>query len=66
MSFLGVFAGCTSVIGTDVKAVAPTMVHVVKEPGASVTPGRSDARFAGGTPGGFLDGSWCRSLLGLR
>ena len=52
-------------VGTNVKAMGPTMIHVAEEHGAPVALGTSDARFAGGTPGRFLDGSQCRSL-GLR
>ena len=58
VSFLGISAGCTSVIGTNVKSMRPAIIQIIEEPSASVASGGSDAIgwFAGGTVGCFLDG----------
>ena len=58
VSFLWVSAGCTSVIGTNVKSMRPAIIQIVEESSASVASGGSDAIgwFAGGTVGCFLDG----------
>ena len=58
VSVLGVSAGCTGVIGTNVESVGPAMIHVVEESGASVASGGSDAVgwFACRPVGCFLDG----------
>ena len=56
MAILGIFAGCTGVVGTDVKAMGPTIIHVVEEPGASVASRGSGAPVAGWPGGWFLDG----------
>ena len=64
VSFLGISAGCTGVIGTNVKSVGPAMIHIIEEPSASVASGGSDAIgwFAGGTVGWLLNWCQCRSL----
>ena len=58
VSFLWISAGCTSVIGTNVKSMRPAIIQIVEESSASVASGGSDAIgwFAGGTVGCFLDG----------
>ena len=56
VSILGISAGCTGVVGTDVKAMGPTVVHVVEEPGAPVASRGSAATLAGGLVGWLLDG----------
>ena len=43
-------------VGTDVKAMGPTVVHVVEEPGAPVASRGSAATLAGGLVGWLLDG----------
>ena len=66
VTFLGVPAGCTGVVVSNVKAMAPTAVHVGEESGAPVASGGSDATLAGGLIDGpvgwLLDGHKCRSL----
>lgn len=66
VSFFGVLAGCTGVSVANVKAMAPTVVHVCEESGAPVASGGSGATFAGGLIGGLvvwrLDGCKCRSV----
>ena len=57
VSILGISAGCTGVVGTNVIAVGPTVIHVIEESGASVASGGSDASwFASGPVGCLLDG----------
>jgi len=60
-SFVALFwlsAGCTSVVGSNVKSMRPATIRIVEEPSASVASWRSDAIgwFAGGMVGCFLDG----------
>ena len=62
VTFFGVPAGCTGVVVSNVKAMAPTVVHVGEEPGVPVAPGRSDVTFVDGLIGWLLDGCKCRSL----
>ena len=43
-------------VGTNIKAMGPTTIHVVEEPGASVASRGSGATVAGGPVGWLLDG----------
>ena len=52
VTFFGVLAGGTGVAISNVKTMRPTMIHVITEPGASVTLGGSNAGWFSGGPVG--------------